>query len=355
MLAKLSFLGSGRVAILTLLAVFVLGCGSSNQDFITTTNTGANTGANTGGTTGDATGSLSFSFTQTQSAEVPTATITLNFEFFDATGNSVLVVNDVAFAPTITIENVPTSATDVEITAFDVVGEPLVAIAQAVDVVPNTESTVNFDTATIIPVRIVSLSVSPNSADLAVDDTVTLQVSGSYSNGIVRALPASAITFNSSAPSIATVSTAGVVTGVSAGGAEISADIPAAGIEPAITAVNVSEIAILFQDANTQNLVVDEGGNGSSGNYGVFLFDSTDAQSQLLFSNTGLSFAVTPATTGVSVVSGTNGNFRLLAQNANLGANDVLTVTATFVDGNGITLTATRDITVTVINNNANQ
>jgi len=66
------------------------------------------------------------------------------------------------------------------------------------------------------------LSVTPNAASIAATSTVTLHATGSYSDGTTKDLSSSA-TWTSSDSKIATVSAAGVVTGVANGTATISA------------------------------------------------------------------------------------------------------------------------------------
>ena len=66
------------------------------------------------------------------------------------------------------------------------------------------------------------LSVTPNAASIAATSTVTLHATGSYSDGTTKDLSSSA-TWSSSDSKIATVSAAGVVTGVANGTATIAA------------------------------------------------------------------------------------------------------------------------------------
>src|SRR6266481_1871907 len=64
-----------------------------------------------------------------------------------------------------------------------------------------------------VPASLSGLSVTPNAASIAATSTVTLHATGSYSDGTTKDLSSSA-TWTSSDSKIATVSTAGVVTGV---------------------------------------------------------------------------------------------------------------------------------------------
>ena len=73
-----------------------------------------------------------------------------------------------------------------------------------------------------VAVTLAGLSVTPNSTSIAASATFPLHAMGSYSDGSTKDLTSSS-TWSSSDPKIATVSAAGVVTGVAAGSITVSA------------------------------------------------------------------------------------------------------------------------------------
>jgi len=85
-----------------------------------------------------------------------------------------------------------------------------------------------------VPASLSGLSVTPNATSIAATSAVTLQAMGSYSDGTTKDLSSSA-TWTSSDSKIATVSTAGVVTGVASGAATIAAKSGAFTSSAAIT------------------------------------------------------------------------------------------------------------------------
>ncbi|MEN9509963.1 MAG: hypothetical protein RLZZ621_2526, partial [Gemmatimonadota bacterium] len=78
-------------------------------------------------------------------------------------------------------------------------------------------------TITVTPVPVATVAVAPSSASIYVGSTTTLSASARDASGAT--LTGRAVTWSSSATSIATVSTTGVVTGVAAGTATITATV----------------------------------------------------------------------------------------------------------------------------------
>jgi hypothetical protein len=128
----------------SLLAVLILGiagfgfvgCGASGTgtDFVATGNKQVPT-----------TGNLLFRFVTAQVAfTVPDGATTLKFEFFDggASADSIYTSNK-PFAPEITVENVPVTASTVVITGFDGNGIPLYTITQSIAVVGGTDTVID--------------------------------------------------------------------------------------------------------------------------------------------------------------------------------------------------------------------
>ena len=81
---------------------------------------------------------------------------------------------------------------------------------------------------TVAPLRVISVAVSPAAVDLTTGGTQTLAVIATYNNGTTGAVTAGS-TFVSSAPTVARVDAAGVVTAVAEGTASITATHTASG------------------------------------------------------------------------------------------------------------------------------
>jgi hypothetical protein len=213
--------GPGSVLVTLLLVAFTslfsVGCGSSDNGFVATT------GGNTA-TTGD----LVFQFTKAQAINVPVATTDLDFEFFDTSNNSVFFYTQ-AFANTVTVQNVPITATRVVITARGPGGVPLATIDAPVAVVAGGTALIDLSGALVTLVTLDSLTALPNPVALSLDGgptTAQLALSGNFSNGDIVALGAAAggaATYTDFDALVATVDANGLVTAV--GGGATSVDI----------------------------------------------------------------------------------------------------------------------------------
>ncbi|WP_375772467.1 Ig-like domain-containing protein [Archangium gephyra] len=113
----------------------------------------------------------------------------------------------------------------------------------------STSVTVNASSAPTLS----SIALGPSPASVAQGSTLQLTVTGTYSDGSNRPLTAD-VTFSSSAQGIATVSTSGVVTGVSVGSATLTASVAGktATLEVSVTAMSTRPDAnqIVFYDGN---------------------------------------------------------------------------------------------------------
>jgi uncharacterized protein YjdB len=92
---------------------------------------------------------------------------------------------------------------------------------------------------TVTPVAVASVEISPNSSDLTVGQTTSLEAVAKDARGAV--LSNRTATWSSGAPSVATVSSAGVVTAVGAGNAVIFATIEG---KTGSATVNVRQLAV---------------------------------------------------------------------------------------------------------------
>ena len=200
------------VMLMALVSLFAVGCGDSGEDFVVTGNQG-NNGANTGAVT--------FQFARAQQT-VPAATALFDIRFFSANGLQVFEQLNIPFNTTITVQNVPTSATRAVVTAKNAAGIPLATIDYTVGVVgggtanavPGTSTLVTFDTVT----------ATPDPTTVAIGGTQQISLAVGFSNGdsLSGTAAGGVPVFTSSAPGVATVNATGLVTGVTAGPATIT-------------------------------------------------------------------------------------------------------------------------------------
>ncbi|MEZ4456879.1 MAG: Ig-like domain-containing protein [Gemmatimonadales bacterium] len=124
-------------------------------------------------------------------------------------------------------------------------GGTVTAVAQGSATVTATAGTATGTAAvTVIPVPVASVSVSPTSATVAIAETKTFAATLKDSTGAV--LTGRSVTWASGSPAVATVSTGGVVTGVSAGatGITASAESKVGTASVTVTAVPVATVVV---------------------------------------------------------------------------------------------------------------
>jgi uncharacterized protein YjdB len=143
-------------------------------------------------------------------------------------------------------------------------------------------------TITVSAVPVASIAVTPASANIVVGATTSLTAVTKDADGNV--LAGRVVAWTSSAPSIATVSASGVVTGVAAGNATITATSEGKTATSAIS-VALAPVATITLDPTTVSLVV-----GSATGITAVLKDAND---NVL---TGRTIAWTSATPGVATV-----------------------------------------------------
>ena len=226
---------------LSLLLIFIAGCGSSNNDDIIT-------GQRGNGAADASTGTLVFNFIQAQTA-VPQGTAELVFEFFNNAGQSVLTETR-AFNTRIQINNVPASAVRVRFTCLDQNGFVLARAEEPVVVIPGESQTVTLD---VVAVTFDSLSVSPNPIVLTTGDSATLTIRGEFSDDSSIALANTAVTLQSNNTAVATVSPAGVVTGESAGQTTLLATFTIPGTD---TQVVSEPVSVTVTDATLEGFTI---------------------------------------------------------------------------------------------------
>ena len=213
-----------KLSILSFL-LLLAGCGGGDGESFIVTPLGANPAPPPPPSPGT-TGNLAFRFVQAQTAEVPAGTETLQFDFFNVEDDLVFFAPS-NYAPSVTVEDVPVTAVRVVITVYGPSGVPLATLSKAVTVEADNTVAVNMSDAERTEITLDELQVSPTQVELAlpVNSTASLRLSGSFSNGdtvVFSPQTGGTATFAGANPSVALVSSAGVVTAVTAGSTAVS-------------------------------------------------------------------------------------------------------------------------------------
>lgn len=158
--------------LVALIALSSLGCGSSRNDYVYTGN--ANPGLN---------GDVTFQFTKTAAqALVPTNTTRLHFDFYselDLDGDPVRQADE-AYASSVTIEDVPTSATYVVITAYGEHNIPLASISTPIAIYGGQNTQADLVGVPVTPITTTAVSASAVTVGVGLNATPT--VSATFSN-----------------------------------------------------------------------------------------------------------------------------------------------------------------------------
>ena len=170
---------------LSLVAVFAVGCGDS-ENFVFTGNTNTVNPGNTG--------ALSFRFdralAQTE-GEVPAGTTQLLFSLHSGNPPSQANLVDVRLLPfsdSVILEDVDPSVTVVVVTALSSDGFPLAALQGNANVIVGTTQPVDLGTAQ--PITFDAITVSPDPVNVQKDvNSVQLQLTLAFGNGSVITLP----------------------------------------------------------------------------------------------------------------------------------------------------------------------
>lgn len=209
----------------SLLAVLVLaiaglgftGCGSSsNSEFVATG--GQQVSPNSG--------EVVFNFVQAQTAfTVDADTTELQFDFYNGVDAAPIFSTTRDFETTIAIGGVPTDATTVIITGFDVNGFPLFTITQTITVVGGETTTVEAINSPI-PVTLTNLRLAPGNlfsledelteVNVIVNQTTQVFLFAEFSDGSI-VLVGNQAEYTSTNEAIATVTDLATVRGVSLG------------------------------------------------------------------------------------------------------------------------------------------
>ena len=371
---KRSILG---VFVAFICALFAAGCssgGSGGNDFVASPGGGAGNGGAPAGN-----GSVTFNFVRAQTAvQVPTNTANLRFEFFSGLqGGGALVFKDTrAFANTITIDNVPSSARSSVVTALTTEGFPVRTFTVDLTVSVGGTTTVNATAGTSAPVTVTGITSSPSQVALGLGDTSQLLISAQFSNGDVVALSgalSSQVTFTSNNTTVVSVSANGTLTAGVAGTTTVTASFMGQtvnvtvavgnGITPpptvqnlTITTVETQPISLprgtvsqpitvtaTFSDNTTRNLTATNGvnftftGTGVSVNANNQIAVAADAplgNQTLTASFGGLTAAVQVTVNAATVLQGSLTASPTTVSLPFGGFEQRISITATFTDGN---------------------
>lgn len=198
--------------LVSFVGLFAVGCGNSNNDDFVITNNNQNT----------TTGALTFQFARAQTTTVPTNTTDLLFEFRNAE-NSVVYTETVPFSTTVTINNVPATATQVEITALQN-GFPVATVTDDVTVTIAQTTQVDLTNAGNTNITFDELTVTPATNNLSGGDSQNLSVVATFSDTSSVPVPNSAVTFTSNNTALANVSASGVISTLPATGGNTTVD-----------------------------------------------------------------------------------------------------------------------------------
>lgn len=238
------------IALAMLFSFLVVGCGSSNEDYVYT-------GNNPGGNPPVASGAVTFGFARAQqTATVPSATQNLRFDFYNAQGATVGSSTTLPFQGQITIEDVPVTATGAVVTALDASGNALGSVRFTFTIVADqTVLAVPVSTPpTPVAPTLASFTLAPASAGLNVGQTVQLTTLARLSDGTEAV--GGARFFGSSDASIASVSSSGLVTALANGTTTINASYSYGNItRTALATIVVGSGTVDPPDAGTLSVV----------------------------------------------------------------------------------------------------
>ena len=208
------------ILLLLLVSLFAVGCGDSGEDFVVVGNNANNNNPQVPTTT------VNFQFAQAQqvniTANVPLATTRLHIDFLASDSREVFET-EVDFSPAVSVSGVPITATQAQVTALDRNGIPLRTIFYSLTLTAGqTANAVPLGPG--FPVTFESVTASPNPLSLGVNSTQQLILSVNFSNG--NSLSGSAAggtaTFTSAKPTVANVTSTGLVRGVTNGTATVN-------------------------------------------------------------------------------------------------------------------------------------
>ena len=297
-----NFMGRGlKLALLGLVAFLAVGCGSSNEEFVSTGNGGFAT-----------TGTLSYLLQVNNVTSVPNGTTTLRFDLFDDQNNLVLTT-DSALTDTVTVDSLPPSVRSTTVTAFDEDGFPIGQVTVNTQVVLGTNGQVDLSGANFTAITYDALAATPDPVEIANDETQQLSLTASFSNGSQISLPTSTFatdaTFTSADTNVATVSTGGLISVEAAGNTTVTANYTINGVSQSDTvdvSASVFNVSATFPISTARTNISNEFeefsvtlGTSRQPTY-VSRLTGPDGET-VTVSSSELTFAFSPAVAGFSV------------------------------------------------------
>jgi uncharacterized protein YjdB len=198
----------------------------------------------------------------------------------------------------------------------------------------------------VTPTPVVTLRVSPTSRDLAVGQSVQLTAEPLDAQGAV--LQGRTVTWTSSRPSVASVSASGVVTGLSPGGAAITATVEGKSAAAAVT-VSPAPVAAVVVTPGSATLVLGQttqlqaeprsaSGQPLSGRVVTW---SSNASQVASVTSSGLVTALSPGTATITASSeGRNGTATIRVELAPVHRVEVTPASPDIEEGQSVRLTA---------------
>lgn len=280
--------------------LILVGCGSSSTDDVISTLPMNGVGA----------GALRFTFTRpgAQALAVPAETTTVDFTFFSTNDDIVLELTR-HYADTITVTEVPTTATRVRLTTCDTDGVGLTTIDSEITVLDDDTVNVDLSRAVVAPVipadDVVRLVLEPEGAAVPNGGTQSFRVMALLTDGSSKDITTQA-RWSSSAPQIASLA-ANVATGRKPGQATIRAAFSG-------RSVSAPLVVTPFRD-----------GGRSAGFRETTLESLTLTTDTTLNTDTGM---LTPTGAGAAIAPGYNAaEHQLLLENFTLKSGTTMTVT----------------------------
>ncbi|MCA9777078.1 MAG: hypothetical protein KC800_10190 [Candidatus Eremiobacteraeota bacterium] len=319
------------LALLSLLAVLAVGCGSSNNDFV----------VSGGGNNIFTTGSLSYLLRVNDVTSLPNGTTLLRFDLYDGNGNLILSSN-ATVSDVFEIDEVDGDVRSTTVTAFDEDGFPIGQVTVPSEVVLGADTDIDLSNAVFTPITFDALTATPDPAELGTDETLQLALQASFSNGATVVLPSASFpqsaAFVSNDTDVVTVNSAGVLTGGEAGNTTVSATYTINGVGRSDTVdASVTNLDVVATFISIRALLANEfddfsvsvGGNLQPGYVARLTLPSGQVEN---ISATELSFTFDPAVAGFSVSS--SGEVSVAGT---VALNTTANLRVSYTDGNGKT------------------
>ncbi len=342
-------------------ALGLAGCGSSNNNAYGGEYVNTNPAApiNVGGLTFNFAPQLLTQTVDNSGAfDVPAETDELRFAFYENAGaiGEPALTTTAAFNETVTITGLSTSLQSVRVTALDDANIPLVTFTQSVTVVGGEITTVRAIAdgvpVTLVDLRLVSSVITfeeLTSVDLEVNGTYQAYLAGLYSDGTIVVL-ADAATYSNDpndadGAAIVEVGSLGQLRGLSPGQTNLIVQFQGQTITVPVTVVDVLSVTFSAILIGNDPITVSAGANQAIAIFGQRSNDGAVFGISPTSANLTLSVA---GDAGISVVNGA------IQVAANTPGGSEATLTATYLNSNGTTVSDTSTIVVSGVAGVAN-